>query len=137
MSAGSPTTVAAGDAPDRTSIRGRLARLGPDRLKEASLVGLVAVSLLLFNLVIDNYLSGRFFNRVTISVAITALLAAGQAVVIIARHIDLSVGSIVGVAAYVTGRVLAANPELSPVAAVALAVAIGAGLGLLNGVMVA
>jgi rhamnose transport system permease protein len=95
------------------------------------------VSLLLFNLVIDNYLSGRFFNRVTISVAITALLAAGQAVVIIARHIDLSVGSIVGVAAYVTGRVLAANPELSPVAAVALAVAIGAGLGLLNGVMVA
>ncbi|MDY7103987.1 MAG: ABC transporter permease [Actinomycetota bacterium] len=111
--------------------------LAPERVKEASLAGLIVLSLVVFNLVIDDYVSGRFFNRVAISVAITALLAAGEAVVIIARQVDLSVGSIVGVSAYVTGDVLTSNPDLSPVLAVALAVAIGAGLGLVNGTLVA
>jgi rhamnose transport system permease protein len=95
------------------------------------------VTLLVFSLVIDDYISGRFFNRVAISVAITALLAAGETVVIIARQIDLSVGSTVGVAAYVTGQTLTANPDLPPIVAVLVAVAIGAGLGLFNGVLVA
>ena len=50
-------------------------------------VVLPILSLLLFNLVVDNYLEGRLFNRIAISVAITALLAAGEAVVIIARQV--------------------------------------------------
>ena len=56
---------------------------------------------------------------------------------ILTRNIDLSVGSIVGVTAYVTGEYLHDHPELAPVLAVAYAVAIGGGLGLLNGVLVA
>jgi rhamnose transport system permease protein len=114
-----------------------VATLRPERLRELSLVVVIAVALLIFSLLIDNYLGGSFFNRVTASVAITAILAAGQTIVILTRNIDLSVGSIVGVTAYVTGEYLHAHPELAPVLAVAYAVAIGAGLGLLNGVLVA
>ena len=109
----------------------------PERVKELSLVGLIVVSLLLFNTLIESYISGRFFNRIAISVAITALLAAGQSIVIIARHVDLSVGSIVGVSAYVTGDLLSSNQGLSPAVAVAVAVGLGAGLGLFNGLLVA
>lgn len=112
-------------------------RLPPERLKELSLFALICLSLLLFSGVIDNYISGRLFNRVTISVAITALLAAGQTIVILARHIDLSVGSIVGVTAYVTGDLLTRNEGLPAIAAVAIAVGIGAGLGAVNGALVA
>ncbi len=111
--------------------------LSPERVKEFTLLGLIVVALLLFNLVIDNYLEGRLFNRIQISVAITALLAAGEAVVIIARHIDLSVGSILGVSAFVTGDVLSSHQDLSPVLAILVAIAIGAALGLINGVLVA
>ncbi len=111
--------------------------LGPERVKELSLVGLIVVSLILFNVVIDNYLEGRLFNRIEISVAITALLAAGEAVVIIARQVDLSVGSIVGVSAFVTGDVLSSSPGMPAVIAVLLATAIGAVLGLFNGLLVA
>lgn len=123
--------------PVRAEPAGSRLVLVPERLKEASLVGVIILALLVFNFAVDNYWSGRFFNRVAVSVSITALLAAGQAVVIIARQIDLSVGSIVGVAAYVTGKFLTANPETTPVIAVLLAVVIGAGLGFFNGTLVA
>ena len=111
--------------------------LRPERLRELSLVVVIAVAVVIFSQLIDNYLGGSFFNRVTASVAITAILAAGQTIVILTRNIDLSVGSIVGITAYVTGEYLHNHPELAPVLAVAYAVAIGAGLGLLNGVLVA
>ena len=92
---------------------------------------------LLFNLVVDDYLSARFVSRLLIAISITALLAAGEALVIITRNIDLSVGSIVGVAAYLTAELLADHPGLPAVVAVAFAVGIGAVLGLVNGVLVA
>jgi rhamnose transport system permease protein len=114
-----------------------LLRLRPERLRELSLLLVLAVAVLIFSQLIDNYLGGSFFNRVTTSVAITAILAAGQTLVILTRNIDLSVGSIVGVTAYVTGEYLHSHPDLSPVLAVAYAVAIGAGMGLLNGALVA
>jgi rhamnose transport system permease protein len=112
-------------------------RLRPERLRELSLVVIIAVAVFIFSLLIDNYLGGSFFNRVTTSVAITAVLAAGQTLVILTRNIDLSVGSIVGVTAYLTGEYLQSHPDLAPLLAVAYAVGIGAGLGLVNGVLVA
>jgi rhamnose transport system permease protein len=112
-------------------------RLRPERLRELSLVVVIAVAVVIFSLLIDNYLGGSFFNRVTASVAITAILAAGQTIVILTRNIDLSVGSIVGITAYVTGEFLHDHPDVAPVLAVAYAVAIGGGLGLLNGALVA
>jgi rhamnose transport system permease protein len=112
-------------------------RLRPERLRELSLLVVLAAAIVIFSLLIDNYLGGSFFNRVTTSVAILAILAAGQTIVILTRNIDLSVGSIVGVTAYVTGEYLHDHPGLTPVLAVGYAVAIGGGLGLLNGVLVA
>jgi rhamnose transport system permease protein len=114
-----------------------LLSLRPERLRELSLLAVNAVAVFIFSLLIDDYLGGSFFNRVTTSVAITAVLAAGQTIVILTRNIDLSVGSIVGITAYVTGEYLGHHPDLAPVLAVGYAVGIGAGLGLLNGVLVA
>ena len=80
--------------------------------------------------------SGRFFNRVTTSVVIVTLLAAAQALVIFSRNIDLSVGSIVGVAAYLTGDFLAATGQ-GPIVAILVAMVVGAVLGSVNGLLVA
>ena len=112
-------------------------RLRPERIKELTLLLLIVATLVVFSLVIDNYLSGRFFNRVTQGVAVTAVMAAGQSLVIITRNIDLSVGSIAGVSAYLTGEVLGDHLATPPVLAVLLAVAIGTLLGLVNGALVA
>ena len=111
--------------------------LRPERIRELSLVAVIAAAVLIFSLLIDDYLGGSFFNRVTTSLAITAILAAGQTLVILTRNIDLSVGSIVGITAYVTGEYLHSHPDVTPLLAVGYALAIGAGLGLLNGALVA
>lgn len=112
-------------------------RLRPERIKELTLLLLIVVTLIAFSFLVDNYLSARFVNRVTQGVAVTAVMAAGQALVILTRNIDLSVGSIAGVSAYVTGDILGDHTATNPVVAIAIAVAIGAFLGLVNGMIVA
>lgn len=111
--------------------------MGPDRIKELTLLGIIAGSVIVFGLLVDGYLSGRFFNRVTTSVVIVAILAAAQALVIFSRNIDLSVGSTVGVAAYLTADFLASNNWANPVVAMVIATAVGAVLGSFNGLLVA
>ena len=92
--------TAAGPAERAADGRGPRPKLRPERLRELSLLAVIGVSVLVFSQLVDNYLSGSFFNRVTTSMAITAVLAAAQTIVILTRNIDLSVGSIVGVTAY-------------------------------------
>ena len=53
------------------------------------------------------------------------------------RNIDLSVGSIVGFTAYFVGQQLSLNNEIAPLVAVMMAVGVGAGLGAVNGFLVA
>jgi rhamnose transport system permease protein len=115
----------------------RRLKVRPERLRELSLLAVIGVSVLVFSRFVDNYLSGSFFNRVTTSMAITAVLAAAQTLVILTRNIDLSVGSIVGVTAYLTGEYLAAHQTTAPLLAVGLAMLLGCVLGLLNGTLVA
>ncbi|MCW2844703.1 MAG: ribose/xylose/arabinose/galactoside transporter, permease component [Nocardioides sp.] len=68
--------------------------------------------------------------------SILLLLAAGQCVVIITRNVDLSVGSILGLTAYLTGR-LFIDSGLPVVAVVLCGILVGALLGLVNGLLVA
>ena len=44
----------------------------PDRVKEISLLGIIVVAMVVFAFLIEGYLSGRFFNRLTTSVVIVA-----------------------------------------------------------------
>jgi rhamnose transport system permease protein len=69
--------------------------------------------------------------------SILVIVAVGQAIVIITRNVDLSVGSVLGLSAYLTGR-LFIDLEGVPVAAVVVVVVLfGAVLGLVNGLLVA
>ncbi|MEM7800239.1 MAG: ABC transporter permease [Chloroflexota bacterium] len=109
----------------------------PEQLREFSLVLIIVLAVLFFGSQIENYYQPRTFNRIATSVAILVVVAVGQTLVVIMRHIDLSVGSIVGFTAYFTGRVLIANPEFSPVTAIIVAMLMGGGLGVINGLLVA
>jgi rhamnose transport system permease protein len=65
------------------------------------------------------------------------LVAVGQAIVIITRNVDLSVGSVIGLTAYLTGRLFTDVHGIPIVVVVVLAVLLGAVLGLINGALVA
>lgn len=109
----------------------------PEQIRELSLLLIIALAVLFFGSQIENYYQPRTFNRIATSVAILAVVAVGQTLVVVMRNIDLSVGSIVGFTAYFTGRLLVDNPEMMPLTAVFLAILMGGGLGLINGLIIA
>lgn len=69
--------------------------------------------------------------------SILVLVAVGQAFVIITRNVDLSVGSVMGLSAYLTGRLFIDVPGIPIPLVVLLAVLFGAALGFINGALVA
>ncbi|WP_210528872.1 ABC transporter permease [Rubellimicrobium arenae] len=114
-----------------------MTRLSPGALRILALLLVLVLVAAFFATQIDNYLNARLFNRISSSVAIVALIATGQTLVILTRNIDLSLGSVVGFVAYATGAIVSAAPEIHPVLLALAALAIGAGFGLLNGLLVA
>jgi rhamnose transport system permease protein len=112
-------------------------RFRPEQIREVVLVVLIILVTLFFSSQIENYYSARFFNRVSTSVAIIAVVAIGQTLVVLTRNIDLSVGSIIGFTAYFVGQQLSANNDIAPLVAILMAVGLGAVLGGINGLLVA
>jgi rhamnose transport system permease protein len=109
----------------------------PEQIRELSLLLLIVIAILVFGSLIDNYYTFRTFNRIASSVAIIAVVAVGQTLVVLTRNIDLSVGSIVGFTAYFVGTLIANDNSINPILAVVIALLLGAALGVLNGALVA
>jgi rhamnose transport system permease protein len=109
----------------------------PEQVRELSLLLLIIVAVIFFGSLIDSYYTSRTFNRIASSVAIITIVAVGQTLVVLTRNIDLSVGSIVGCSAYFVGTLLGNHNELSPFLAILIAVGLGAGMGVVNGILVA
>jgi rhamnose transport system permease protein len=80
------------------------------------------------------FLSVQGVKDLLLNAAILVLVATGQAVVVITRNVDLSVGSVLGITAFAAGDLLQGGGN--PLLAVLLAVALGAGFGLVNGLLV-
>lgn len=76
------------------------------------------------------------FRDLLLTPAIIAVVAIGQAFVIITRNVDLSVGSVLGLTAFLTGT-LFTTTDLPIIVVVLIGVAFGALLGLVNGLLVA
>jgi len=81
-------------------------------------------------------LSSNSWRDLLLTPSILILLAVGQAVVIITRNVDLSVGSVLALTAYLTGRLFVDNPGIPTVAVFAAGLAAGAVLGLINGLVI-
>ncbi|MBK5239236.1 MAG: ABC transporter permease, partial [Actinomycetales bacterium] len=69
--------------------------------------------------------------------SILVIVAVGQAIVIITRNVDLSVGSVLGLSAYLTGRLFIDLQGIPVILVFVIAIAFGAALGLVNGALVA
>ena len=82
------------------------------------------------------FLTTQNLSAIVSNAAILAIVASAQAVVLFTRNLDVSVGSIMGFAAYVTADFAARHQGIGPVLIV-LPLAIGAGLGAINGGLVA
>ncbi|WP_426031240.1 ABC transporter permease [Cypionkella sp. TWP1-2-1b2] len=116
---------------------GIISRLSPAALRILALLAVFAIVILFFASQIEGYLNGRLFNRISSSVAIMALIATGQTLVILTRNIDLSVGSVVGFTAFATGSIITNHPALNPLLLLLYAALVGTSFGIVNGLLVA
>ncbi|WP_310631961.1 MULTISPECIES: ABC transporter permease [unclassified Paraburkholderia] len=83
------------------------------------------------------FLNLQNLRDVLLNVAIVSLLTAGMTIVILMRHIDLSVGSTVGVSAYAVGSLYVAFPHMPVIVALLAGLAIGVVAGSINALLVA
>ena len=114
--------------------RGWLSAIG--RQRELSLVAIMVVLGAGVSAVAPQFLSVSNFSQVAALASVIAVAAIGEAIVIITRGIDLSVEAIIGLVAYSVARTLELQ-LLDPIGAVGMGLAIGLGLGMVNGVIVA
>lgn len=83
------------------------------------------------------FLSAQSIKDLLLGSTILAILAVGQAIVIITRNVDLSVGSILGLSAFGTGSLLVAVPQLPIPVVIVVGTAVGAACGVVNGALIA
>jgi rhamnose transport system permease protein len=106
------------------------------RVRELSLIGVLVLLVLGTTLYNDRFLNSQNLRDISLNVAIVAMLAVGQTVVVVSRNIDLSVGSVLGFTALATGILFSDHPGISIPLAIVIGVAIGAGFGAINGALV-
>ncbi|MFJ6569659.1 ABC transporter permease [Streptomyces sp. NPDC091292] len=82
----------------------------------------------------SEFLSEQGIKDLLLNATILVLVATGQALVVITKNVDLSVGSTLGISAFAAGTYLQGGGN--GVVALTIAVALGIGCGLLNGALV-
>jgi ribose/xylose/arabinose/galactoside ABC-type transport system permease subunit len=106
------------------------------RVRELSLVGVLAVIVLATTLYNGRFVNSQNLRDISLNVAIVAMLAVGQTIVVVSRNIDLSVGSVMGFTALAVGALFADNPGIPIPVVVVIGIAMGTGFGAINGALV-
>ena len=119
-----------------SSVTKKLSALG--RAREFGILLALALVIVAATTNNSNFLfSPDGWRDLLLTPSILVLVAVGQAIVLITRNVDLSVGSVMGLTAYLTGRLFIDVPGIPIVIVVVAAVVFGALLGLVNGALVA
>lgn len=100
----------------------------------ACVIALVMLSVMLFN---PRMLSGQNLTAIALDAALLMIVAVAQMILLLTRNIDLSVASVIGLAAYGSASFMRSHLDVSVLAGVGVACAIGLGCGVLNGLVVA
>ena len=94
------------------------------------------VIVVVVSLQVPQFLTASNIEQILLSVAILAIVAVGETLVVLTRNIDLSVGSIVGFSAFVVADLFKQQPGTNLLLAILLGCVVGLVLGALNGLLV-
>ncbi|MFI9163615.1 ABC transporter permease, partial [Kitasatospora aureofaciens] len=136
MTTATPPTAPAPDAgavnPRSGGPRALLTAIGGQNL---SLIGALVAVVALFGSLNPNFAGWDNIQVIAEAATISGLLAVVQTVVIICGGLDISVGSQAGLAS-VTSAMVFTSTGANPYLGIGAALAIGAGIGLFNGVVI-
>ncbi|GAA4681146.1 ABC transporter permease [Frondihabitans cladoniiphilus] len=104
--------------------------------REFSVFAALAILLIVTTIANPRFLSPQGTKDLLLNSAIFVVMAVGEALVIITRNVDLSVGSILGLTAFSTGATYNAFPHMPVIGIFVIGVVLGAILGAVNGLIV-
>ena len=79
------------------------------RVRELGILAALALVVIVTTAVNPRFLSVQSIRDLLLNASIIALLTVGQTLVVVTRNVDLSVGSVLGLAAFMTGDLLAGH----------------------------
>ena len=107
------------------------------RIRESGIIAVFLVFVGVTTAVHPDFLNQQNIQFLLVNTVVYALLALGETMVVISRNVDLSIGSVLGLSAYVSASLFGPHPGI-PVPLVFLAgLGIGLACGMANGLMVA
>jgi rhamnose transport system permease protein len=126
------------DAPVLERPRPRSARLLDvvGRVREVGIALALGLLVLVVAIQEPRFLRPGNIEEILLSVSILSIVAVGQTLVVLTRNIDLSVGSIVGLSAFLCADAMRGSPDLPIPLILLVGTLIGAGLGVVNGFLV-
>ena len=106
------------------------------RHNEIGLIGLIVLVTVIAEIAVPAFRASGNDTQILDNASLVMILAVGEALVITARQIDLSVAAILGLSAYLIGSAVGHIGFAGPIVGIVMALALGAVLGLGNGVLI-
>jgi rhamnose transport system permease protein len=106
------------------------------RVRELGIALLIVAVFLVATLKNSAFAHSHSIQQLLTGAAIIALLGVGETLVIVTRNVDLSVGSVVGISAYIVGMTFRDHPSMPIAFGFLIGIAVGAVIGAINGVIV-
>src|SRR5947209_10939678 len=102
----------------------RLVRL-VSRVRELGLLIVLLLIIAIVSIQVPRFLAVSNIEQILLSVAILAIVAVGETLVVLTRNVDLSVGSMVGFTAFIAADLFKQQPGTNLVLAILLGCAVG------------
>ncbi|GHO97635.1 sugar ABC transporter permease [Reticulibacter mediterranei] len=106
------------------------------RIRELGLFIVLILIVAIVSIQVPRFLSPSNIEQILLSIAILAIVAVGETLVVLTRNVDLSVGSMVGLTAFFVANLFKQQPGTNLVLAILLGCAVGLVLGAINGLIV-
>lgn len=106
------------------------------RAREVGILAMLVVLALVVGAIQPRFLTADTARIVLLAIPLVLVAAMGEMMVIVARHIDLSIGSMLGFSAIVAGMIFRDHPGLPLIVGCLAALLTGGVLGLCNGLAV-
>jgi rhamnose transport system permease protein len=117
--------------------RGRRLLESVGRARELGIVAAIIIVFVVTTVKNSAFAHGDSIQQLLAGASLIALLGAGETLVIISRNVDLSVGSVLGLSAYLVGMLFERHNGVPIVLAFVVGIGVGAACGLVNGILTA
>lgn len=102
-----------------------------------SLLVVLAALAVFFSLLTSRFATAATASHIMVDLSIVLIVGVGETLVLFTRNIDVSIGSMVGFAAFFGATFAAQNQDLPMIAVIAVTCGVGFILGSINGILVA